>query len=160
MYIDFTTFLLKKSNLEGPVFTNILLADEINRATPRTQSSLLECMAECQVTVDGETRVLEPPFFVIATQNPVETIGCFPLPEAQLDRFIMKISMGSLSASEERQMLDRFINAEPLANLDSAAKSNLVTSFLPIITFATFSSIFDSMLISSINMFPPFVCRA
>ncbi len=109
------TFVFK----EGPVFTNILLADEINRATPRTQSSLLECMAECQVTVDGETRVLEPPFFVIATQNPVETIGCFPLPEAQLDRFIMKISMGSLSASEERQMLDRFINAEPLANLDA-----------------------------------------
>ncbi len=107
------TFVFK----EGPVFTNILLADEINRATPRTQSSLLECMAERQVTVDGETRVLEPPFFVIATQNPVETIGCFPLPEAQLDRFIMKIPMGSLSESEERQMLDRFINAEPLANL-------------------------------------------
>jgi MoxR-like ATPases len=76
-------------------------------------------MAERQVTVDGKTRTLEPPFFVIATQNPVETIGCFPLPEAQLDRFIMKISMGSLSASEERQMLDRFINAEPLANLDA-----------------------------------------
>lgn len=109
------TFVFK----EGPVFTNILLADEINRATPRTQSSLLECMAERQVTVDGETRVLEPPFFVIATQNPVETIGCFPLPEAQLDRFIMKISMGSLSESEERQMLDRFINAEPLANLEA-----------------------------------------
>lgn len=72
---------------EGPVFANLLLADEINRATPRTQSSLLECMAEGQVTVDGKTRVLEQPFFVIATQNPVETLGCFPLPEAQLDRF-------------------------------------------------------------------------
>lgn len=113
------TFVFK----EGPVFTNILLADEINRATPRTQSSLLECMAERQVTVDGETRVLEPPFFVIATQNPVETIGCFPLPEAQLDRFIMKISMGSLSESEERQMLDRFINAEPLANLEAVCSA-------------------------------------
>lgn len=113
------TFVFK----EGPVFTNILLADEINRATPRTQSSLLECMAERQVTVDGETRVLEPPFFVIATQNPVETIGCFPLPEAQLDRFIMKISMGSLSESEERQMLDRFINAEPLVNLDAVCSA-------------------------------------
>ena len=67
---------------EGPVFTNLLLADEINRATPRTQSSLLECMAERQVTVDGVTRMLEEPFFVIATQNPVETLGCFPLPEA------------------------------------------------------------------------------
>lgn len=102
---------------EGPVFTNILLADEINRATPRTQSSLLECMAEGQVTVDGETRTLESPFFVIATQNPVETIGCFPLPEAQLDRFIMKINMGGLGREEERQMVDRFINAEPLADI-------------------------------------------
>ena len=103
---------------QGPVFTNILLADEINRATPRTQSSLLECMAEGQVTVDGETRMLEAPFFVIATQNPVETIGCFPLPEAQLDRFIAKIHMGSLTVSEERQMIDRFINAEPLAEIE------------------------------------------
>ena len=103
---------------QGPVFTNILLADEINRATPRTQSSLLECMAEGQMTVDGETRMLEAPFFVIATQNPVETIGCFPLPEAQLDRFIAKIHMGSLTTSEERQMIDRFINAEPLAEIE------------------------------------------
>ena len=102
---------------EGPVFTNILLADEINRATPRTQSSLLECMAEGQVTVDGETRVLEPPFFVIATQNPVETIGCFPLPEAQLDRFLMKINMGGMSVDEERKLIDRFIHAEPLSQL-------------------------------------------
>ncbi|MDE7323443.1 MAG: MoxR family ATPase [Lachnospiraceae bacterium] len=104
---------------EGPVFTNILLADEINRATPRTQSSLLECMAEGQVTVDGETRILEAPFFVIATQNPVETIGCFPLPEAQLDRFLIKIRMGGLTRKEERQMLDRFINAEPLAEIQA-----------------------------------------
>lgn len=81
---------------EGPVFTNLLLADEINRATPRTQSSLLECMGEGQVTVDGDTRNLEKPFFVIATQNPVETLGCFPLPEAQMDRFMMKISMGKM----------------------------------------------------------------
>ncbi len=108
---------------EGPVFTNILLADEINRATPRTQSSLLECMAEGQVTVDGETRTLAAPFFVIATQNPVETIGCFPLPEAQLDRFIMKIPMGALSAPEERRMLDRFINTEPLAELDAVCSA-------------------------------------
>ena len=78
-------FVLRK----GPIFTNILLADEINRATPRTQSSLLECMGERQVTVDGQTRELETPFFVMATQNPVETLGCFPLPEAQMDRFMM-----------------------------------------------------------------------
>ena len=104
---------------EGPVFTNLLLADEINRATPRTQSSLLECMAERQVTVDGVTRTLEEPFFVIATQNPVETLGCFPLPEAQMDRFLMKIYMGKLSETEERQMLDRFIVDEPLQKIES-----------------------------------------
>jgi len=104
---------------EGPVFTNILLADEINRATPRTQSSLLECMAEGQVTVDGMTRSLETPFFVLATQNPVETIGCFPLPEAQLDRFIMKVNMGSLTRQEEREMLDRYIRDEPLAHIEA-----------------------------------------
>ncbi|MCM1181777.1 MAG: MoxR family ATPase [Roseburia sp.] len=104
---------------EGPVFTNILLADEINRATPRTQSSLLECMAEGQVTVDGTTRSLGAPFFVLATQNPVETIGCFPLPEAQLDRFIMKITMGSLTQAQEREMLDRYIREEPLARIEA-----------------------------------------
>lgn len=104
---------------EGPVFTNLLLADEINRATPRTQSSLLECMAEGQVTVDGVTRILEQPFFVIATQNPVETLGCYPLPEAQMDRFLMKISMGSLTAEEERRMIDRYITEEPLAEITS-----------------------------------------
>ena len=78
---------------KGPVFCNILLADEINRATPKTQSSLLECMAERQVTVDGVTRALEEPFLVIATQNPLETLGTFPLPEAQMDRFLMQFSM-------------------------------------------------------------------
>ncbi len=102
---------------EGPVFANLLLADEINRATPRTQASLLECMAEGQVTVDGQTRKLEEPFFVIATENPVETLGCFPLPEAQLDRFFMKLSMGGLSAAEERTLIDRYIDAEPLQTL-------------------------------------------
>lgn len=108
-------FVFKK----GPVFTNILLADEINRATPRTQAALLECMAENQVTVDGVTRALEEPFFVIATQNPVETTGCFPLPEAQLDRFLMKIHMGSLTKEEERHMLDRFLTEEPLKKVDA-----------------------------------------
>lgn len=103
---------------EGPVFTNLLLADEINRATPRTQSSLLECMGEGQVTVDGTTRALETPFFVLATQNPVETLGCFPLPEAQMDRFLMKISMGSMSKAEEREMIDRYICDEPLQHID------------------------------------------
>lgn len=107
---------------EGPVFTNLLLADEINRATPRTQSSLLECMAEGQVTVDGITSRLGNPFFVIATQNPVETLGCFPLPEAQMDRFLMKITMGNMTAEEERAMLDRYIHAEPLQKLEAVCR--------------------------------------
>lgn len=104
---------------EGPVFSNLLLADEINRATPRTQSSLLECMAEYQVTVDGVTRKLAPPFFVIATQNPVETLGCFPLPEAQMDRFLMKLTMGSLTKAEELTMMERYIHNEPLEKMSS-----------------------------------------
>jgi MoxR-like ATPase len=92
--------------VRGPILTNIMLADEINRATPRTQSALLEAMEESQVTVDGNTYRLSEPFVVMATENPVETTGTFPLPEAQLDRFIMRLSMGSLSAEEEIRMLN------------------------------------------------------
>lgn len=111
----------------GPVFCNILLADEINRATPRTQASLLECMAESQVTVDGVTRSLEPPFFVIATQNPVETLGTYPLPEAQLDRFLMRLSMAAPTREQEVSILQRFQNAEPLASLEPVcAKEDVV----------------------------------
>ena len=105
----------------GPVFANILLADEINRATPRTQSALLECMEEKQVTVDGETRPLSLPFFVIATQNPVETTGTFPLPEAQLDRFLMKLSMGTPTEEEELAILNRYLKDTPIADLQAAA---------------------------------------
>lgn len=104
---------------EGPVFCNILLADEINRATPKTQSSLLECMAERQVTVDKITRPLSEPFLVIATQNPLETLGTFPLPEAQMDRFLMQISMESLSPAQERAMVERFLIDEPLEQLEA-----------------------------------------
>ncbi|MCM1254189.1 MAG: MoxR family ATPase [Clostridium sp.] len=106
-------FVLRK----GPVFTNILLADEINRATPRTQAGLLECMEERQVTIDGETYPLGSPFFVIATQNPVETAGTFPLPEAQLDRFMMKLSLGLPSKEEELDILARYLEKDPLAEL-------------------------------------------
>jgi MoxR-like ATPase len=105
--------------IEGPVMTNILLADEINRATPRTQSALLEAMQEGQVTVDGDTKTLKKPFFVIATQNPVETTGTFPLPEAELDRFMMELSMGDLSVEEEVNMLKRFENEEPMDSLSA-----------------------------------------
>ncbi len=93
--------------LAGPAFTNILLADEINRATPRTQSALLEVMEEKQVTVDGDTRAVPHPFFVIATQNPIEYQGTFPLPEAQMDRFTLSLTLGYPSEAEELQMLQR-----------------------------------------------------
>ncbi|HZV49191.1 MAG TPA: MoxR family ATPase [Candidatus Dormibacteraeota bacterium] len=93
--------------LPGPVFAQILLADEINRATPKTQSALLEAMEERQVTIDGETHGLPQPFMVMATQNPVEYSGTFPLPEAQLDRFFMKVRLGYLNASEEASLLGR-----------------------------------------------------
>ena len=102
---------------KGPVFTNILLADEINRATARTQSSLLECMEEKQVTVDGDTRKLDPPFLVIATQNPVESQGTFPLPEAQLDRFLMMLKMDYPTHDESIAILKRFATEDPLDTL-------------------------------------------
>ncbi len=112
--------------VKGPVFTNVLLADEINRATPRTQSALLECMEERQVTEGGVTYALDRPFLVIATQNPVETQGTFPLPEAQLDRFLIKISLGYPSEEEAVHMLKRFIENDPLRELAPAASGEQV----------------------------------
>ncbi|MBK7216326.1 MAG: MoxR family ATPase [Candidatus Promineofilum sp.] len=104
--------------IPGPAFSNILLADEINRATPRTQSALLEAMGERQVTVDGVTRPLERPFFVIATQNPIEYEGTFPLPEAQLDRFFLKLTLGYLDEQTESQMLVNLGRAHPIDSLE------------------------------------------
>ncbi len=112
------------SFVKGPAFTNVLLADEINRATPRTQSALLECMEEKQITEGGVTYPLEEPFVVIATQNPVETQGTFPLPEAQLDRFLMKLSLGYPTADEALAMMQRFISNQPLAALEPVAGSD------------------------------------
>lgn len=103
----------------GPVFTNILLADEINRTTPRTQSALLECMGEHQATVDGVTYKLDDPFFVIATQNPIESLGTFPLPEAQLDRFLMKLSLGYPERSAEKEILSQYNGKNPLDTLSA-----------------------------------------
>lgn len=105
----------------GPVLTNILLADEINRAIPRTQSSLLESMEERQVTIDGKTYLLPKPFLVLATQNPIELEGTFPLPEAQLDRFLLKITLGYPNKAEEMTMLERFQKDEPLVTLEPVA---------------------------------------
>lgn len=114
----------KKGEFEfrpGPVFSNILLADEINRSTPRTQSSLLESMEERQTTIDGETHMLEAPFIVIATQNPLESQGTFPLPEAQLDRFMLKVSLGYPSKEEGISILKRFKSGSPLAAIEQVA---------------------------------------
>lgn len=105
----------------GPIFSNIVLADEINRATPRTQSAMLECMEERQVTIDGETKQLSLPFLVIATQNPIEIQGTFPLPEAQLDRFLLKTSMGYPDSKSEIDILKRFKEHNPLTELYAVA---------------------------------------
>lgn len=110
----------------GPVFTNILLADEINRAVPRTQAALLEAMEERQVSVEGEIFPLNAPFMVIATQNPIDLEGTFPLPEAQLDRFLLKIEMGYPSTADEVEILERFRSQDPLEELKPVADGTAV----------------------------------
>ena len=103
------TFVLR----EGPIFANIVLGDEINRAPAKTQSALLEAMQESQVTIEGETRVLKPPFMVLATQNPIEQEGTYPLPEAQIDRFLMKVEIGYPTARQERAILRTYSGSDP-----------------------------------------------
>ena len=117
-------FNQKKQEFEfrpGPIISQIVLADEINRATPRTQSALLEAMQERQVTIDGVTHLLPRPILVMATQNPIELEGTFPLPEAQVDRFMLKIQIGYPSQAEENQILRRFRAADPLSELQQVA---------------------------------------
>ena len=114
--------------VEGPIMTNILLADEINRATPRTQSALLEAMQEEQVTVDGTSRALGQPFMVIATQNPIETVGTFPLPEAQLDRFAVQLAMGFPSPEEEAAILNRFSEEDPAKQVEAVITTQDIVS--------------------------------
>ncbi|MDO5350783.1 MAG: MoxR family ATPase [Lachnospiraceae bacterium] len=117
-------FLLRK----GPVFTNILLADEINRAIPRTQSALLEAMEERQATIDGESLPLPSPFFVMATQNPVERESTFPLPAAQMDRFFIRMSLGYPSQKEEEQMLEQLGNSIPFASIHPVLSPDELTA--------------------------------
>jgi MoxR-like ATPase len=108
----------------GPVFANLLLVDEVNRASPKTQAALLECMEERQVSVDGVTYPLEPPFMVMATQNPIEYEGTYPLPEAQLDRFTMRLSLGYPPLAEEARMLDEQTSEPPLGSLPAVADAD------------------------------------
>ena len=117
----------------GPIFTNILLADEINRATPRTQSALLEAMGEGQVTVEGETRTLSQPFLVLATQNPVEFEGTFPLPEAQLDRFLVEVALGYPTPEEEAQMLFALRAAHPIDSIGQVVDGTRLTELQRVI---------------------------
>ncbi|MEO8394512.1 MAG: MoxR family ATPase [Chloroflexota bacterium] len=112
----------------GPIFANVLLVDEINRASPRTQSSLLEAMAERQVTSDGVTRRLERPFFLMATQNPVEMAGTFPLPEAQLDRFLVALSLGYPSFEDEVSILEREEHSDPLDSVEPVVSADAIIS--------------------------------
>ena len=113
----------------GPIMAQIVLADEINRATPRTQSALLEAMAEHQVTIDETTFQLPAPFMLIATQNPIELEGTFPLPEAQLDRFLIRLRLGYPDEAEEEEMLVRFEGADPLADLKAVSEAQEVVEF-------------------------------
>ncbi len=112
----------------GPIMSQVVLADEINRATPRTQSALLEAMQERQVTVEGTTRPLPRPFLVLATQNPVELEGTFPLPEAQIDRFLLRIAIGYPTQEEENHLLERFRAADPLADLSAITTPEEITT--------------------------------
>jgi len=119
----------KKSDFEfrkGSLFTNILLADEINRATPRTQSGLLESMEEKQITVDGRTYALAAPYFVIATQNPIETHGTYPLPEAQLDRFLIRLSLGYPTSAESADVVRRFLLSRPLDTIGAVCEASVL----------------------------------
>jgi MoxR-like ATPase len=133
---------------QGPVMSNILLADEINRAIPRTQASLLECMGEGQVTIDGITRVLPKPFMVMATQNPIDQEGTFPLPEAQLDRFLLCLALGYPTEEEEVQMLSAHGGTNPLEQLEPIMTSEEIIEFQNLCQTVTMKESLQSYLVT------------
>lgn len=150
----FTMFDVKtgaKTFHPGPVMSQLLLADEINRTSPKTQSSLLEAMDEYQISVDGDTYELPRPFMVMATQNPIECVGTFPLPEAQMDRFLLKISLGYPDAQEEVSMLDRFAVKNPLDTLDTVVTVEEILALQEAVTYITVSDPIRSYIIDLIN---------
>jgi MoxR-like ATPase len=132
----------------GPVFAQIVLADEINRATPRTQSALLECMEERQVTVEGQTRPMARPFVVLATQNPVELHGTFPLPEAQLDRFLLRLALGYPSAADEGEILHRYRTGRPLDELQPVATPGEVLAAIDAVRSVYVSPVVEAYVIA------------
>ena len=135
----------------GPVISQIVLADEINRATPRTQSALLEAMAERQVTVDQDTIPLPAPFLVLATQNPIELEGTFPLPEAQIDRFLLRLSLGYPTQDDEEVMLERFEDADPLGTLKPVASASDVLNIQSMVRRVYLSPVLRSYLVQLIR---------
>jgi MoxR-like ATPase len=136
---------------EGPIFANVVLADEINRTTPRTQSALLEAMNEAQVTIDGKTLQLPRPFLVIATQNPVEHHGTYPLPESQLDRFLMRIKMGYPSHETEREILRKRANDDPLQSLQPVADVSEVLAMQEAVTHIKVDSSLHDYALEIVN---------
>jgi MoxR-like ATPase len=132
----------------GPVMSQVVLADEINRASPRTQSALLEAMQEQQVTVDGVTRPLPRPFIVLATQNPIELEGTFPLPEAQIDRFLMRLEMGYPDVAEERAILRRFREVDPLDTLQPVVSAERLAHAIPLCRQVFVHEILEDYIVS------------
>jgi MoxR-like ATPase len=132
----------------GPIFAQVVLADEINRATPRTQSALLECMEEHQVTVEGQTRALARPFIVLATQNPVELQGTFPLPEAQLDRFLLRIALGYPAADQEQEILRRYRTTRPLDELEAVTDAREVQAMIEAVRGTYVSAAIEAYVIA------------
>ena len=136
---------------KGPIFSNVLLGDEINRATPRTQSSLLEAMEEQQVTVDGQQYVLRSPFFVIATQNPIELEGTYPLPFAQMDRFITRLKIGYLDAPEEKQMLQSRLKGSPIERVEAIVSCDDLVNIQGTVKAITVSEVLLDYIVNVIN---------
>jgi len=136
---------------QGPLFTNIVIADEINRTTPRTQSALLECMGEFQTTIDGVTYQLDQPFFVIATQNPIESQGTFPLPEAQVDRFFMKLSLNYPDKIGERRMMDEYMKVSPLDTLTAVTDKSAILKAMSAVTNITISDPIKNYIVDIIT---------
>jgi MoxR-like ATPase len=136
---------------EGPIFANLVLADEINRASPRTQSALLEAMAESQVSIDGQQRKLSDPFFVIATQNPIDSQGTYPLPEAQMDRFAIQFGLGYISSEEEVELLSNQIHQHPIEQLQPCLSLDDIATLKDAVKQVTVSSDLQRYVVSIVN---------
>ena len=153
--IGLSVFNQKSGDFEwkaGPIFSNLVLADEINRATPKTQSALLEAMAEEQVTIEGKTRALPTPFMVVATQNPSEHHGTYPLPESQLDRFMLRLHMGYPSLAEERQVLRDREESDPIDRLEPVMSMSDILALQSLVTRVRFDDALMDYLLEIVDL--------